>query len=63
MSYLFSVILGMVTVNFHAVAPLDKITFAKDAANDCQPTALDNAFICKFSGNFFLIVTSRTEYF
>ncbi len=48
-----NLVLGMVTVNFHTAAPFDKITFAKDTADDCQPAAWDNAFICEFNGNIF----------
>ena len=55
--------LRMVTVNLHSAAAFDKITFAEDCTDNSKPTAWDNAFICEFNGNIFLMATSGTKYF
>ena len=54
---------GVVAVNLHAVAAFNKITFAKDAANDSQTSAWNNAFICKFNSNIFSHDDLRNQVF
>jgi hypothetical protein len=39
------------------------ISFAEDCTDNSKPAAWDNAFICEFNGNIFLMATSGTKYF